>query len=408
MTTAHPLWKACCLLPLVFSAGLLLAAEPSTKSAAEWTATLERAGKNRPRIEQAINDAPDEQKEGIRFLVLNMPDNDLKSLSAEFLRENTALAYQAWNESPWKKKITKEMFLNEILPYACINEKRDHWRKDFREKCVPLVKNAESPGRAAVLLNQNFFKLIKVKYSTKRNRADQGPHESIQTGLASCTGLAILLVDACRSVGVPARFVGVPLWADGVGNHSWVEVWDDGWHFMGAAEPSGDDLNKAWFVGKATTAKRDDPWKAIYATSFKRTPAPFPLPWSPETKDVFAVNVTDRYTRHPMKIPDGYVQVMFRVVEQSSGDRVAANIEVKKSSGAVIFEGTTNDERFDANDHLTAIIPASEKYEVEARFEGRAASASLDTSNPRRLLTIPIEAAPQFDQPSSALRAPSP
>ena len=63
--------------------------------------------------------------------------------------------------------------------------------------------------------------------------------ESMETGLASCTGLSILLIDACRSVGVPARFVGTPLWADGSGNHSWVEIWDGGWHFVGAAEPAG-------------------------------------------------------------------------------------------------------------------------------------------------------------------------
>ena len=75
--------------------------------------------------------------------------------------------------------------------------------------------------------------------------------------MASCTGLSILLIDACRAVGVPARFVGTPLWSDGSGNHSWVEVWDDGWHFTGAAEPTGDALNKAWFTGRAAQAQRD-------------------------------------------------------------------------------------------------------------------------------------------------------
>ena len=49
-----------------------------------------------------------------------------------------------------------------------------------------------------------------------------------------------MVIDACRAVGVPARFVGTPLWADKSGNHSWVEVWDKGWHFTGAAEPAGD------------------------------------------------------------------------------------------------------------------------------------------------------------------------
>ncbi|MEE9394119.1 MAG: hypothetical protein V3W41_16595 [Planctomycetota bacterium] len=38
-------------------------------------------------------------------------------------------------------------------------------------------------------------------------------------GTASCIGLSIMLIDAC-AVGVPARFVGTPLWSDGSGNHS--------------------------------------------------------------------------------------------------------------------------------------------------------------------------------------------
>jgi hypothetical protein len=329
------------------------------------------------------------------FLVANMPERDLQSLSAEFLRENVALAYRAWNEAPWKDRVAKELFLGEVLPYASVNEHRDNWRKDFYERCKPLVKDAKSPGQAAVVLNQKIFDLFKVHYSTKRNKADQGPHESLATGLASCTGLSVLLIDACRAVGVPTRFVGVPLWADDSGNHSWVEVWDDGWHFTGAAEPAGDKLDQAWFVGKASAAQRDSRLRAIYAASFRRTPASFPLVWAPEIDDVFAVNVTDRYTRHPQPVPAGSVRVEFRVLARPGGERVAAKLKIQRPSGEVVFEGTTNDERFDTNDHLAAVVKTNEKYQVEASYEGRTASAELDTSKPIRLLTIPMEATDQ-------------
>src|SRR4029077_17611360 len=105
------------------------------------------------------------------------------------------------------------------------------WRKEFYEKYRPLVKQARTPGEAAVLLNQKVFPLIKVRYSTKRPKAVQSPAESARAGLASCNGLSIILIDACRAVGVPARFVGT-LWADNSGNHSWTEVWDGGgWHY---------------------------------------------------------------------------------------------------------------------------------------------------------------------------------
>ena len=67
------------------------------------------------------------------------------------------------------------------------------------------------------------FGQLSVKYSTARKRANQSPKESIEQGLASCTGLSILLADACRSVGVPARLAGIPSWKNKNGNHTWVE-----------------------------------------------------------------------------------------------------------------------------------------------------------------------------------------
>lgn len=378
------------LLALVF----LRPCQPgaAAESSPAVTAALGRAGANRAQIEQALKDSPPEQREGMQFLVLNMPERDLQSLSAEFLRENVALAYRAWNEAPWKDRVSKELFFNVVLPYANVDEHRDNWRREFYERCKPLVNDAKTPGQAAVVLNQKIFGLLKVHYSTKRNKADQGPHESMATGLASCTGLAVLLIDACRAVGVPARFVGVPLWSDNSGNHSWVEVWDDGWHFTGAAEPAGDKLDQAWFTGKASTAQRDSPLGAIYAVSFRRTPAAFPMVWAPDVNDVYAVNVTDRYTRHPQLVPPGSVQLMFRVVDPANGDRVAAKLKVIGPSGEVVFTGTANDERFDGNDHLTAIVTANETYRVEASYKNRTATATLNTATPSHLLTIPLAA----------------
>ena len=66
------------------------------------------------------------------------------------------------------------------------------------------MKDAKTPGEAAAILNQKVFPLLKVRYSTKRPKADQSPKESIHAGLASCTGLALILVDACARSGCRA------------------------------------------------------------------------------------------------------------------------------------------------------------------------------------------------------------
>ncbi|MCM2370989.1 transglutaminase domain-containing protein [Aporhodopirellula aestuarii] len=265
------------------------------KISTDIEARLKIAGDNRAEIEQAYASVPADQRAGMEFLIANMPDSDLQSLSAKFLLENTALAYQSRTSDPWASDIPLEVFFNDVLPYASINERRDNWRADFRNRFLPLVSEAKTTSEVATILNQKIFGILGVRYSTKRAKADQSPYESIEGTTASCTGLSVLLIDACRAVGVPARFVGTPLWTDGSGNHSWVEIWDDGWHFTGAAEPTGVRLNDGWFLKRASAAT-DDPKHAIYATSFRKTSLSFPCVWNRTIKSIPAVNVTHRYS----------------------------------------------------------------------------------------------------------------
>ena len=351
------------------------------------TEALERAGGNRGELERALREAPEAQREGVRFLIAHMPQRDLESLSAEYLLENTASAYEALHAAPWGGRIPHDVFLNDVLPYASINERRDRWRKDFREKCLPLVKDARSPGQAAVMLNQKIYGLFNVRYSTKRKKADQSPYESIESGLATCSGLAVLLIDACRAVGVPARFCGTPLWADRSGNHSWVEVWDEGWHFTGAAEPAGDALDAVWFGDRASAARRDDLLHAIYASSFRRTPLHFPLVWARDDRNVSAVNVTDRYTSRAVPLPEGTVPLRIRAVG-GDGQRVAARVEVKEVGGEGRFEITTNDERFDMNDHRTVVVRGDGAYDVVGEYGGRTVRTRIEQPAAGQVITL--------------------
>ena len=329
--------------------------------------SLKHADKNRIEISKALRLVPRKQREGMEFLVAFMPIDDLQSLSAKFLLQHVEYAYKAWREAAWSESITKDIFLNNILPYSNITETRESWRKDFYERFHAIVKDSPTPGEAAVKLNQEIFKITNVKYSTARKRPDQSPSESIASGLASCSGLSVLLIDACRSVGVPARFVGTPMWSNKSGNHSWVEVWNGGWHFTGACEPAGDDLDRGWFLGRAAQADRNSRLHAIYAVSYRPTKQRFPVGWAPEKDWVWAVNVTDRYTQMKEKLPIGIGRVMLGAVD-SSGTRVSADIEVRNTNGELVFEGTTNDIRFDTNDHLNVKVKLSERYQILARY----------------------------------------
>ena len=347
--------------------GLELQAATGLRQDADVLAALERSGGNRAEIERAITETPAEHVAWMQWLITRMPTSDLQTLSADYLVENLRLAIEARETAPWRDEVPDEIFLDAVLPYAVVNERRDDWRADFRARFLPIVESARTPAEAAALLNQKVFPQVGVKYSTQRPKADQSGLESIEAGLASCTGLSVLLIEACRATGVPARFVGVPLWSDGSGNHSWVEIWDgERWRFTGAAEPTGMDLDKGWFAGRARGAVRDDPRRAVWATTWNESPASFPLVWAPEDRSVRAVNVTDRYALDPIEVPEGSGRLYVRLRDLDSGRRVAAPALVAVD-GEIVGRGTTRDESFDANDHLEFVIPEGADFMV--RFE---------------------------------------
>ncbi len=283
--------------PLIAFPGPVTAGPPDAWWPDDVAQALVRAGDNRAELQKALAGVPRDQRPGMAFLIANMPEHDLRALKADFLLTNVALAYQARREVPWGADIPEDVFLDDVLPYANVDERRDAWRQEFHDLCMPLIKDCKTPTQAAMRLNAELFKKLGVKYSTARKAPNQSPKESMASGKASCTGLSIVLVDACRAVAVPARLVGTPLWANKSGNHTWVEIWDQGWHFTGACEPDAAGLDRGWFVANAAQARKDVPEHAIYAVRFRRGPVRFPLVWAPGNKDVPAENVTDRYAR---------------------------------------------------------------------------------------------------------------
>lgn len=356
------------LVPILLAADLATAPPPRPSPGASPRAVAEalgRAGQNRPELEKALRDAPPDQRPGMAFLVANMPDADLTTLKADFLLENLALAYRARAEVPWGRDIPDDVFFNNVLPYANVNESRDPWRKELFELCLPIVKECKTPAQAARKLNSTVFEKLQVKYSTERKKADQSPKESIATGKASCTGLSIILSDACRSVCVPTRVVGTPLWANKRGNHTWVEIWDQDWHFTGACEPDPLGLDRGWFVGDAAQAQKDVPEHAIYAASFKKTDLPFPLIWAPNRKDVSAENVTDRYTAKAAPATDK-VRVAVRVWQPGKTMRLAAPVTVADAADPkAVFKGESRGETADRNDILTFDLVPGREYTVK-------------------------------------------
>ncbi|MBQ7824562.1 MAG: transglutaminase domain-containing protein [Bacteroidaceae bacterium] len=330
-----------------------------------------KAEENADNLKKVLSDAPADQKEGIAFLISYMPERDLKSLSTDILLENVEYAYKARKQFPWAQTIPDSIFFNDVLPYVCLNETREAWRKDFFTRFSPYVQNCKTIYEAIDSINKNIRDELLVDYNTKRKRPDQSPSESISQGMASCSGLSILLTDALRAVGIPSRVAGTPNWHDNRGNHNWSEVWADGQWYFTEYYPDK-QLNRAWFFADAGKATKGDRQHAIYAASFKPAETPFPLVWNRKINYVHAYDVTDRYISlykdyiKELNSNGNHVSVklsMYKNPKQSnhSDDRVATNVDVfrgKDQMGGGRTAGPTQD----MNDMLEFFLEKNNSY----------------------------------------------
>lgn len=353
------------------------------------TQAISRAGGNAAQLQRALKEVPADQAEGMAFLIANMPERDLQELQADFLLENVRLAYEARQQFTWAKNLPDSIFLNEVLPYASLNERRDNWRADFLQRLTPVVAQAKDVHQAIALVNDTLQHLVKVKYSTARKKPDQSPYESMEQGLASCSGLSILLTDAFRAVGIPSRIAGTPNWTTKEGNHNWNEVWVDGKWYFTEYYPSG--LDKSWFLADAGKADASQPKHWIYASSFKSSQAHFPLVWDSTITYVHAENVTQRYLdlyraeqAEQQARAEGKVRVdlvMFRTEGCSVGDdRVARDITVKVD-GKEVAKGRTSGPEQDMNDFFSLQLKEGTAFSVHyLDQQGRPKQVDLKAS----------------------------
>jgi len=186
-------------------------------------------------------------------------------------QRNAEFAMRARQESQVAASVSEELFLHEVLPYQHFDEPLDEWRPVFFEKLMsqPSVQGAATLKELAETVIPLAFTGLGNTVEFKSNFTPQAMapiSETLHFGYASCTGLSILVANALRSVGVPARIAGVAEWnRPGGGNHNWVEVWTgDGWHFIDAAPMTEVSWDNTWFNGLVQT-EVSDPMHGVFS-----------------------------------------------------------------------------------------------------------------------------------------------
>ncbi len=360
-------------------------AEPHLQGVpAEWHGKLDAALVASERGEElkALLESIDRtQRKEMAFLLIHMPEGDRKGMELELLKENVAYAHLARERFPWAQQLPEERYLGDVLPYAVVNEVRDSWRPELYALFTPEVEGCGTMHDAVQAVNSRIARLTGVEYNTLREKTNQSPRESMRQGMASCTGLAILLVDALRAVGIPARFAGTAAWHDNRGNHSWTEVWLDGaWRITEYYPPK--EYDHLWFMADALKASPDDRTHAIYATRFAGGDDWFPMVWAGEEETpigelprwVGAENVTQHYIdlarKQQTRDLEAGTHTLLRIAgyrkagqTRRSEDRVAIGVDIFRGDEQM-GGGLTADKLQDMNDFFTILLPQNTEYEL--------------------------------------------
>jgi hypothetical protein len=350
-------------------------ADPTTdRTALAWFASLA----TNPAWQPLLQNPDPEIKACATFLLRYLPPRDHARVTPAFLQENITLALQARHAHAWAAAVPWPLFLNDVLPYACLDEPRDAWRADFTLRFGAMVKDAPTREAAARLLNQAIEKNLGVRYNTQRRAPNQSPLDSMQQGMASCSGLSILLCDALRSVGIPARIAGVPTWATIHGNHNWVEVWlgaddfsgvntptspaslalwDRGWRVT-EYNPDAQGWDHAWFMERVAHANPAQPATWIYASSWQPTALAFPLVWNLNSKEVYGINRTEAYLRlvggPRQTIASDQCLISVRVYQ--GGHRIATEVQAQQMDRPTVKIWTQGEAK-DLNDIASFMVP---------------------------------------------------
>ena len=353
---------------------------------AEYHAALDAAIAESGRADEILNllnTTAEESQDEMAYLIVNMYAEDLRSMDLALLSENVEYAQKAREKYEWAKALPEEVYLQDVLPYHVVDEVRDSWRKELYEMFSPAVDTCKTMYDAICAVNANIPQLTGVHYNTKREKTNQSPRESMRQGMASCTGLSILLVDAYRAVGIPARFAGTASWHDNRGNHSWTEVWLDGeWRVTEYYFPS--QLDHLWFMADASKATPENRTYAIYATRFGKSADDwFPMVWADDDEDgpieelpkwVGAENVTqhyidlayDQYTRHLEAGTHTFLRIAGYKEQgktEHSEDRVAMGVDIFRGTEQM-GGGLTAGEHRDMNDLFSVLLPKNTAYEL--------------------------------------------
>lgn len=313
-------------------------------------------------------------EETASFVALHMPAHDKSVVTARQIERHARLALSTRGRFAWSESLPDALFLNDVAPYAVLDETRGDWRSPLAALYMPRVKDCRTAREAVWRIVSHMSRDTGVVYSRQRRRAVMSPLEALREKRVSCTGQSILVACALRSVGIPARVAGIASWNHIRGNHTWAEAWyEGGWHMVEFNERAE---NTPWVMEGVGMLDPTSPSQRVIASSWRPGPEgtlfpPIELP--PGHAPAPGVDVTARYMQLAREWykNSGLPSDCLRLFVESTGgalqSRVPMHIVLLGPDGSVAAEGESPGEEADMRYYLSLTAPRRTGYTLQAR-----------------------------------------
>ena len=286
----------------------IFAHEPS-----EIETVLQLAGKNRKELEKVLkhysNNPADSLKfRAAKFLIVNMPGkhstyydapwndvatvnfrwtsssdkqlvleayklgkflrkDDLTHITASYMINNIELAFKVWNEVPWGKDISFDVFCELILPHRVNTEPLENWREKVLASFADVYKSFLSDSTITAVQACSKVNALLPRFKMDKDYPSMSYSQLMATSRGICDRMAELAVFAMRGLGIPVTYDFTPKRPFSNVGTSWNTVRDkNGKHhiFMGAQTNPGEHYSGA-------TTNNIRPYRQFYGKQQKLT-----------------------------------------------------------------------------------------------------------------------------------------
>ena len=153
-------------------------------------------------------------------------EDDITHITAEYLVNNIELAFKVWQEVPWGKHITFDVFCEEVLPYRVSTEPLENWREKVLASFADLYKSfrKDTAITAVEACSQVNDKL--PRFRIDKDFPTMSFSQLMSTTRGVCDHQSAFAVFVMRGLGVPVTCDYTPLWPYSLVGHAWNSVRD--------------------------------------------------------------------------------------------------------------------------------------------------------------------------------------